>query len=153
MTASQRYLKEWDVFISYAHGDIGWLQRFNTMLKPLVRDGRITPWSDRDISASHLWREEIDRSLRMARSGLLLVSPKFLASDFIMKHEVPYLLRAHEEGRTRIVFAVLSECFWDQTPLKNIQAAHDTGKPLDGFTKSKRNRAIKSICQKLMKKT
>ncbi|UCE61188.1 MAG: GTP-binding protein [Phycisphaerales bacterium] len=142
-----------DVFISYAHADGEWLQRFNIMLKPLVRDGRITTWSDEDISASHLWREEIDRSLKMARSGLLLVSPAFLASDFIMKHEVPYLLRAHEEGRTRIIFAVLSECFWNETPLKDIQAAHDPGKPLDGLPDADCSAVVKSICQKLMKKT
>jgi len=86
----------------------------------------------------------------MARSGLLLVSPGFLASEFIMSHELPYLLRAREEGSARIVYAVLSECFWDETPLKEIQAAHDTGKPLDGLTAANRNRVMKSICRTLM---
>ncbi len=139
-----------DVFISYAHGDGEWLDRFNTMLSPLVRDGRITTWSDQDISASRLWREEIDRALAMARSGLLLVSPAFLASDFIMKHELPYLLRAHEEGRARIVFAIIGQCFWDETPLKNLQAAHDPGEPLDGLTETRRNEVIKSVCRTLV---
>jgi len=116
-----------------------------------LRYGRITTWSDRDISASQFWREEIDRALAMARSGLLLVSPAFLASDFLMMHELPYLRRAREDGRARIIFALLSSCLWKETPLKEIQAAHDTGKPLDALTEAKRNAAIKSICEKLVR--
>ncbi len=139
-----------DVFISYSHQDAKWLERFDTMLRPLVRDGRITAWSDQDISAGRNWRDEIGRALKMARAGLLLVSPGFLASDFIMKYELPYLLRARQGGRARIVYAVLSECFWDETPLKEIQAAHDAGKPLDGLSASKRHGVMKSICRKLM---
>lgn len=139
-----------DVFISYAHADLKWLDRFNTILSPMVRDGRITTWSDADISASHLWREEIDRALRMVRSGLLLISPGFLASEFIMRHEVPYLLRAREEGRTRIIIAVLSDCLWQETPLGEIQAAHDPKKPLDGLKPAQRSQVITSICRKLV---
>ncbi len=140
-----------DVFISYAHKDAKWLDRFNTMLSPLVRDGRIKTWSDQDISASQNWRDEIDPALRMCRSGLLLVSPEFLASEFIMKNELPYLLRAREEGRARLIIAVLSACAWDETPLKDIQGAHDLGKPLDGLRKAKCNEVINSICRELMK--
>lgn len=139
-----------DVFISYAHEDVKWLDRFNKMLRPLVRDGRITTWSDQDISASNKWRDEIDRALRMCRAGLLLVSSEFLASDFIMEQELPYLLRARQAGRARIVIAVIGECFWNKTPLREIQAAHDAGQPLDGLSPSKRKAAIKSICETLL---
>ncbi len=141
-----------DVFISYAHADAPWLERFNTMLKPLVREGRVTPWSDQDIGTSHNWREEIDRALHMAKSGLLLVSPHFLASDFIMKYELPYLLRAREDGRARIVIALLSDGFWDETPLQEIQAAHDVSRPLDTFDESALNPIVKSICRELMQR-
>lgn len=48
------------------------------------------------------------------------------------------------------MFAVLGECFWKETPLEDIQAAHDTSNPLDGLTKAKRNVVIKSICERLM---
>jgi len=139
-----------DVFISYAHADAKWLERFRTMLSPRVRDGRITTWCDQDISANQNWRDEIDRGLRMARSGLLLVSPAFLDSDFIMKYELPYLLRAREGGRAQIVYAVLSACFWDETPLKEIQAVHDPGRPLDKLSAADRNGVIKSICRELI---
>jgi hypothetical protein len=39
----------------------------------------------------------------------------------------------------------------DEPPLKEIQAAHDVSKPLDGLTVPKRGQAMKSICQELMK--
>ncbi len=120
------------------------------MLSPLVRDGRITTWSDEDISVNQGRRDEIDKALKMARSGLLLVTPAFLDSDFIMERELPYLLRAREDGRARIVFAVVSDCGWEETPLKDIQAAYKTSIPLDTLTKAKRNTAIKSIYKQLM---
>lgn len=80
---------------------------------------------------------------------MLLVSPDFLASDFITEHELPYLLRAREDGNARIVIAVISECFWDETSLEKIQTAHDPANALDGLSDSGCNKVIKSICRKL----
>ena len=122
------------------------------MLSPLVHGGRISTWSDQDISASQGWQDEIDKALTMARSGLLLVTPAFLASDFIMKHELPYLLRAREEDKARIVFALVSHCLWKETPLNEIQFAHDTDTPLDSLSDSERNGAIVKICEQLMQR-
>jgi hypothetical protein len=140
-----------DVFISYAHDDSKRLDDFNRMLSPEVREGRIQTWSDAEISPSQGWRAGIDRAMMMAKSGLLLVSQAFLDSAFIMEHELPYLLRAREEGRAQLFIAVLDQCMWENTPIGEIQAAHDAGKPLYELPKQKRDKIIKSICQQLMK--
>jgi small GTP-binding protein len=139
-----------DVFISYAHDDSKRLGDFNRMLSPVVRDGRIQTWCDIDISPSQGWRAEIDRAMKMAKSGLLLVSQAFLDSDFIMSHELPYMLRAREEGKAQLFIAILDQCMWEQTPIGEIQAAHDAGEPLYELPKKKRDKIIKSICQQLM---
>jgi len=57
--------------------------------------------------------------------------------------------KAAHEGA--IVIAVLSACFWDETPLKDIQTTHNPDKPPDGLRPvAKRNEALKSICRELI---
>ncbi len=41
---------------------------------------------------AHFWRREIEEALERAHFGLLLLSPQFLASDFIGREELPKLL-------------------------------------------------------------
>src|SRR5262245_62174948 len=77
------------VFVSYSHSreDIDFRDRFLVMLKPLVRNKRLEVWADPYIEVGDIWRREIDTALKHAGLGLLLVSPDFLASDFIIDTE------------------------------------------------------------------
>jgi TIR domain len=49
-------------------------------------------WSDHDILPGEFWRGEIEQALKKAHFGLLLLSPQFLASNFIGRNELPKLL-------------------------------------------------------------
>ena len=83
-----------DVFVSYSHKDKRWLDRLVTMLRPYVQRNGISLWNDRDIQPGSRWRGAIAEGLNRARVALLLVSPDFLASDFIQQQELPALLAA-----------------------------------------------------------
>jgi tetratricopeptide (TPR) repeat protein len=137
------------VFVSYSHKDKQWLQDLRTMLAPLVRAGVVDVWWDGAIKPSQRWREEIEAALASARVAVLLVSPHFLASDFIVDEELSYLLEAARQHRVKILWALLAPCLYEQTPLQSFQALHDLARPLNALRGAARGNALKAICQRI----
>ena len=138
------------VFLSYSHADRRWLGELRTMLAPLVHDSLVELWWDGDIKPSDKWREEIDKALASARIGLLLVSPSFLASDFISRKELPYLIDAARERGVALLWVLLSECLHEHTPLAEIQAAHEISRPIRSLRPAERAAVLKGIGQKIV---
>ena len=141
------------VFISYSHKDKDWLQRFQIMLKLAVRKQKLTVWDDTKINPGSKWRDEIQNALNTAKIAVLMVSPNFLASDFIAEHELPPLLEAAEKEGVKIVWVYLSDCMYELTEIENYQAAHDISYPLDNLSSSELNSVIKMICKQLLTAT
>ena len=86
------------VFISYSHQDEAFLQAFRVHLKPWEDRELLETWSDHKINTSQDWHQTIQAALQETAVAVLLISPDFLASDYIRQHELPDLLRAREEG-------------------------------------------------------
>ncbi|MGH2941653.1 MAG: NB-ARC domain-containing protein [Solirubrobacteraceae bacterium] len=110
------------VFVSYCREDAEWLRRFAVMLKPEVRGRGMQVWSDALIGTGRAWRPEIDDAIARADVALLLVSPDFLASDFIMDIELPALI----DRGVPLVPVLLRACRHGAVPeLMRVQWAHD----------------------------
>ncbi len=136
------------IFISYSHKDERWLKYLKDMLKPLIRNATLSVWDDKKITASDLWRDEINKAISQARAAVLLVSNNFLASDFIAKKELPPLLEMAKKTGVKILWILVSDCLWKRIPgLEERQAAHSPIKPIDALSKSKRNTELRKICE------
>jgi hypothetical protein len=140
-----------EVFISYAHQDEKWRDRVVTMLAPAIRSKSVTIWYDGNIKPSQKWRDEIAQALARARVGVLLVTADFLASEFINREELPYLLRASQDQGVQLLWVLIGDCMYDQTKLKEIQAANHPLKPLAHFSRAKRETALRQVCDEILK--
>ena len=72
-----------EVFYSCAEADAPLLDRLENHLSVLRQEGLITTWHKRQIAAGEDWQRELDRRLRTASLVLVLISPDFLASDYL----------------------------------------------------------------------
>jgi hypothetical protein len=135
------------VFISYSNEDRAWLDRLKTMLAPFTRRKKISVWDDTWIKPGNDWREEIERALASAKVAVLLVSPDYLASDFIAEHELPLLLRrAAEKDGLIIIWVAVRHAAYRETPLWNYQAVNDPGRPLNSLSPAELDTELLRIC-------
>ena len=135
------------IFISYSHKDKEWLDKLQTMLRPLERDGRLTVWADSVIKHGDKWQSKIEEALASARAAVLLVSDNFLASEFIAKHELPPLLAAAESQGVKIIWVAVSYCLYEKTDIRHYHSANDPISPLDSLAPAEQKRVLADICR------
>lgn len=139
------------VFISYSHRDSEWLQKLKVMLNPLLRTNSIPIWDDTQIEPGALWFEEIKKALAASKVAVLLVTPDFLASNFINDHELPHLLQAARKEGLKVIWVHVSYCLYQVTEIGQYQAVHDPSKPLDSLERSELNRVLGDISLAIQK--
>lgn len=128
------------VFVSFSHADVSWLKRLRTHLKPFERQGIIEVWDDQQIQTGAHWQEEIGSALARARVAVLLVSPDFLASDFIAEHELPRLLDATPD--VTVVWIPVRPSNYTATDIGRYQAALDPKRSLAEMNEAEADRAL-----------
>ncbi len=130
------------VFISYSQKDKRWLDRLRLHLSLFERAGEIEVWDDTKIAVGASWKEEIKEALEMSRVAVLLVSPDFLASDFISNQELPALIKAAEEREIRLLPILVRPCAIEETELYQFQFLNDPRKPLSGMRRAQQEEAF-----------
>jgi hypothetical protein len=138
------------IFISYSHKDRKFLDHLRIHLKPLERIAVLNAWSDQQIAPGSEWAKEIQKALAHAKVAVLLVSPSFLASDFIHNQELAPLLAKAGRGHVKILWIPVRACSFEATSLRKYQAAIPPERPLAEM-KANRDKAWVTICDEIKK--
>jgi hypothetical protein len=118
------------VFVSYSHRDHHWLERLRVHLGVLERRELVHLWTDELIEIGEAWEEKIKTALSESKVAVLLISPGFLASDYIWKEEMSHIL-AHEKEGMKVFPLIVRPCAWKiEEVLKKSQARPAGGRAL-----------------------
>jgi hypothetical protein len=164
-------MKRRPIFISYAHADNEdsdpkkcWLKRLLEFLKALVRQEDRTIFSDRDIKIGHNWHQHIQAHLNSAKAAVLLISPAYLASDYIANNELPVLLKNASENGVKILPILIAPSLFmhakfkyrdpkkgpQEFTLASLQAANPLSKTLLDMSEAEQDRVLLSVAEQLL---
>ena len=123
-------------------------------LSLLQRQGVITAWHDRKITAGTEWAGAIDAHLQSAQIILMLVSADFMTSDYCYDVEMQRAMARHEAKEARVIPVILRPVDWQAAPFGKLQALPKDGKPIttwpnqdDAFVNVARG--IRAVAQEL----
>ena len=119
-----------EVFISYSHKDEDLKDELYVHLSNLRRQGKIKPWQDRAIEAGDEWDAEIKAQLEAAGIILLLVTPRFIASEYCFDKEMQRAMERHEAGTARVIPVIMKPCDWQGTAFSKLQVLPKDAKPV-----------------------
>lgn len=118
------------LFFSYSHVDENLRDQLEIHLAGLRRQGLISSWHDRRITAGEDFGQAIDQHINTADVILLLVSSDFIASDYCYEREMMRALDRQECGDARVIPVILRPCDWHGLPFGNLLATPKDGRPI-----------------------
>lgn len=118
------------LFISYSHADADLLGELRVHLRPHERNGVIEPWYDGYLIPGDDFDAEVRKALAQSNFIALLVTPRFLASDYCVDVEMEDAVRRHLTGEARVVPIIAKTCGWKETFLKKLLATPKDGMPI-----------------------
>ncbi|MDX2031519.1 MAG: hypothetical protein SF339_12660, partial [Blastocatellia bacterium] len=93
-----------------------------------------------------------ESALNTAKVAVLLVTPNFLTSDFIVKNELPPLLGAAERDDLTILWVPVHHTPYEDTPIGKYQPVTDPEKPLASLKgSSAQNKELLEISRKIIR--
>jgi hypothetical protein len=138
------------VFLSYSHKDTAWKDRLLSHLRVLERQKKIEIWDTNDIQSGADWSQQIFNAVNKADVAILLISPDFLASDFIIGRELPALLKRREKEGLAVLPVVVRAAQWSQIPeLAQLQFLNTDAKPLAADSEYEVDQSLASIAKRI----
>ena len=123
-----------EVFFAYSRKDEQLRNELANHLIPLQREGIISTWYDRDISAGSDWENAIDIHLNSAQIILLLISADFMASDYCYGVEMNKSMERHRANEAVVIPIILRPVYWQITKFSQLQALPEDAKPVTTWT-------------------
>ena len=121
------------LFFSYSHKDEELRNELETHLALLKRQGVISSWHDRRITAGSDLNQRISSELESSQIILILISAHFLASDYCYEKELKRAIEKHEDGSAFVIPVILHPCDWQSAPFGHLRATPTDGKPVSMY--------------------
>jgi hypothetical protein len=138
------------VFISYSHKDSKWLSEVRKRLSILEYNHEIISWDDTRIKVGSNWKNDITQSIKNCKVAILLISNDFLDSAFIVKQELPAILKAASKEGLIIFNIIIDFCNFNLTALSAFQCLNDPQLPLEELKSPDRKRVLVNLTNKLL---
>jgi hypothetical protein len=90
------------VFISYSRSDADVRDEVLRALRAVPRIDRALWWDKGEIDIGDKFHPEIQQGLAESKIGILLLSNHSFTSDYILKHELPYLIQHADAGDLKL---------------------------------------------------
>jgi len=103
------------IFVSYSHKDRMVKDSLMSYLNLLERKGMATFWSDEEILAGMNWQIEIKHKLENSQVFLLLISAKYLTSDYA-RREMEEIFDLAEKEYKLVIPIILKPSDWQSDP-------------------------------------
>lgn len=126
------------IFVVFSHRDRNWLDSLRPHLSPFERQGLIDLWDDRSIHTRESWRDELRAALTSAAVVILLISPDFLASDFMVNNDMSSYLKADSTEGAAILPLLLKPSLFNRTSLVRLQTVNSPSHPLSEMSETER---------------
>ena len=144
------------IFISHSTEDYRELQNFTTHLHPLKRTGLIDHWHCSQLVVGDKWDSSIQEKLWESDIICMLISPSWLANEYIFDKELKTALERKErfkynsQGKDIVIFPIIvKSCSWHLIEaLSTIQAAPQKAKTISSY--ADQNEAWSDVIRKLI---
>jgi TIR domain len=146
------------VFVSYSHADKDVRDEVLRSLRAVPRINRVLWWDEEEIAISDKFHPKIQQGLAESRIGILLLSNYSFTSDYILRHELPYLIEHAEAGDLKLgclyLTAMAEAAFIREIEsngqkrtinLKEYLGAHAPNAPLDRLDRGARAEVYKNL--------
>lgn len=132
------------VFVSYSRVDTDVRNEVLRALRAVPRINNVLWWDEGEIDIGDKFHPKIQLGLAESKIGILLLSNASFTSDYILHHELPYLIQHAEAGDLKLgclYLTSMAEAAFEReieidgrvrtVNLKAYVGAHAPNKPLD----------------------
>jgi hypothetical protein len=121
-----------------------------TFLRPYTRDEKIEVIGDASGFAGLNREQEVIKKLQSCRVAVLLVSPDYVASDDIIKKELPAIVEEQQTGELVVFPIAVSYAAYGVVGIDKFPAPHDLDIPLDSMDKPARDKVFVQITNRIV---
>ena len=142
--------QETTIYMVFASEDQGLREQLEVHLAELLRRNGVARWSFHsvDVDAAQ-WAPRIAAEVETAQIILLLVSPAFLASDYVYGPEMQRVLERNETEDARVIPIILRPCDWGGAPFAKLQALPSDAAPITAWRS--RDQAFANVARGLQR--